>query len=377
MKYLVSLFILISLFQSCSGNKNKPDIERDDLLKEKKERHGNNVSLKEAKDTSKLVIKFTPYVPNYPGLGSEGVSLIESKLVSIVSRYGNTGNFSNPTFAIIPAINIVSKNVTSTAPTMFVNTYEVNFYTVNMHDGSIFSSSSFTINGVGQSSLKAFINAIQSNAFNGVQFGQLLKEGEHNALKYYDDNCDKIIAQAKNEEVQKNYSNAFLILKTIPESVNCFTNSNQLLQEVFQKKMSSECNDMMAHMKAELGKQSEIGGFNNKAMSFYAMITPDVPCYKEAQQIYNNYLKKLDPKAKQKWEQDEREFNLRKNKQDQDHEYEMTKAELESKTAIEGQTELLNKYKKDFEYDKLPWLRKLVHLGEWDPFDATSRINRK
>lgn len=55
----------------------------------------------------------------------------------------------------------------------------------------------------------------------------------------------------------------------------------------------------------------------------------------------------------------------------------MTKTELESKTAIEGQTELLNKYKKDFRYDKLPWLRKLVHLGEWDPFDATSRINIK
>lgn len=28
------------------------------------------------------------------------------------------------------------------------------------------------------------------------------------------------------------------------------------------------------------------------------------------------------------------------------------------------------------EYEKLPWLRKLVHLGEWDPFDATSKINK-
>ena len=55
----------------------------------------------------------------------------------------------------------------------------------------------------------------------------------------------------------------------------------------------------------------------------------------------------------------------------------MTKAELESKTAIEGQTSLLHKYKKDYEYDKLPWLRKLVHLGEYDPFDPTSKINQK
>lgn len=73
---------------------------------------------------------------------------------------------------------------------------------------------------------------------------------------------------------------------------------------------------------------------------------------------------------------DEREFNLRKDKQEQDNTYNMTKADLESKVAIEGQSVLLDKYKKDAEYNKLPWLRQLVHLGEWDPFDATSRINK-
>ena len=40
----------------------------------------------------------------------------------------------------------------------------------------------------------------------------------------------------------------------------------------------------------------------------------------------------------------------------------MTKAELESKTAIEGQTALLEKYKTDYDYEKLPWLRKLIHF---------------
>ena len=129
-------------------------------------------------------------------------------------------------------------------------------------------------------------------------------------------------------------------------------------------------------MQAELGKPSEIGGFNEKAMTYYALIPTDAPCYKEAQSIYNGYLKKLDPKAKQKWIADEREFNLRKEKQQQDNTYAMTKAELEAKVAIDGQTALLDKYKKDAEYNKLPWLRKLVHLGEWDPFDATSKINK-
>jgi len=376
MKNLISFCIILIFLVSCNNQKLQ-DKERVKLLKDKKERIENNtvLKLKKKQDSAQLIIKFTPYVPDYPGLGLEGVKLIESKLTNIISQYGNTGNLGDPTFALIPAINIVSKNVTATAPTMFSNTYEVTVYTVNMLDGTIFSSSSFTIKGVGQSPLKAFINAMQFSTFNEDKFSTLLLEGQDKALKYYEDNCDKIMAQAKNEEMQKNYSSAFAILKTIPSAVSCFTKSNQLLQEVYQKKLTTDCNELLTQMKAELGKQSDVGGFNDKAMFYYSLITSDAPCYKEAQFLYNNYVRKLDPKAKQKWEADEREFNLRKKKQDQDHEFEMTKADLESKVAIEGNTELLKKYKKDYEYEKLPWLRKLVHLGEWDPFDASSRIN--
>ncbi|MFR9498415.1 MAG: hypothetical protein SNI05_08330 [Rikenellaceae bacterium] len=41
----------------------------------------------------------------------------------------------------------------------------------------------------------------------------------------------------------------------------------------------------------------------------------------------------------------------------------------------EGQEELLNKYKKDAAYERLPWIRKVVHLGDWDPFDGSGVSN--
>ena len=382
MRYLNVL--LLALIFSCNSPENKAqkedmsDSEREVLLQQKKIRILNGSPT--GSDTSTpapLEIRFTPYVPGYPDLGEDGIRLIETRLSNLIAKYGVASRASDPSFALIPSINILTSNITATAPVMFANTYEITLFTTNMLDGSVFSSESFTVKGVGPSPLKAFINALQSADIENKKLYQLLKDGQDKALQYYATNCDKIINQAKNEASLKNYDNAFLILKMIPSSVKCYAASSVLLQEVFQKKMAADCGSLVTQMKAELGKESDIGGFNEKAMSYYALIGKDAPCYTEAQKIYDSYTKKLNPQAKIKWQQDEREFNLRKDKQEQDNTFALTKADLEAKVAIEGQTDLLNKYKKDHEYNKLPWLRKLVHLGEWDPFDATSKINSK
>lgn len=378
MKKIVYFGILLILF-SCGNKKSTEmtDEQREKLLQSKKERltQGNTDTL----DISKIQwgdIRFTPLVPPYPELGNDGAAIIENKINSIISKFGITGNVSNPAFVIIPAINITSKNITSTAPTMYANKYDVTFYTANILDGTIFSTSTFYFKGVGESPLKAFINGLESTKINEKEFVKMLSDGKEKALKYFETNCSNIIQDAKNEAAQKNFDQAILILKTIPKEVSCYKSTGELIEKYFKLHNAENGKELLAQMQAELGKPSEIGGFNEKAMTYYALIPTDAPCYKEAQSIYNGYLKKLDPKAKQKWIADEREFNLRKEKQQQDNTYAMTKAELEAKVAIDGQTALLDKYKKDAEYNKLPWLRKLVHLGEWDPFDATSKINK-
>ena len=385
MKKIFYVIIVVFITSCNTTNQEQKDSNelsdsvREKLLEEKKQRLTQAQTTVSAFDASKIElgdIRFTPLVPPYPDLGKEGVVLIENKINSIVSKFGITGNVGNPAFVIIPAINITSKNITATAPTMFANKYDVTFYTANILDGTIFSSASFSFKGVGESPLKAFINGLEGSNIKEQDFIKMLSDGKEKALKYFETNCSSILQEAKNEAAQKNFPQALLILKTIPKEVNCYKSTEVLIEKYFKSNNAENCSQLLSQMKAELGNESQIGNFNPTAMSYYAMIPMDAPCYKEAQSTYNSYLKKLDPNVKQKWLNDEREFNLRKDKQENDHTYEMTKAELESKTAIEGQTALLDKYKKDAEYNKLPWLRKLVHLGEWDPFDATSKINK-
>lgn len=385
MKYIIFLIFTITIFSCGSRDSTQQtgdvisDSLRAQLLEEKKQRLSRSGIIQDTFDYKNINwgdIQFTPYVPPYPELGNEGVNLLESKITSLIAKFGISGNTGNPSFVIIPAINTIKKNVTSTAPTLYANTYSVTFYTACMTDGTIFSSADFSFKGVGESPLKAFINGLESSKLDDGKLAKMISDGKDKALKYYETHCSIIMQEAQNLASQKQFDEAILLLKAIPKQVECYKNTTGLLDKYFKSSLSDKCNSILAQMKAELGRQPEIGGFNAQAMSYYAMIPVDAPCSKEAQSIYNNYVKKLDPKAKQEWEKEEREYNLRKDKQDQDHTYAMTKAELESKTAIEGQTALLAKYKKDYEYEKLPWLRKLVHLGEWDPFDATSRINK-
>lgn len=356
------------------------DAERAKLLAEKKERLENeSQSINEAIDFSKIewgTISLSPFIPPYKDLGDEGTAILENKLNNILAKSGTGGYASNPTFVLIPAINLTTKNITSTAPTLYSNTYELTFYVANMNDGTVFGTSTQKFKGVGESPLKAFINGMESVEWETASLKKMLEESKEKIISFYEKNCDQFITEAKNEASQKKYNEALVILKSIPHQVSCYNKIGGDIDKYFKLSLSQQCSELLSQMKGELGKQSDLGGFNEKAMAYYSLIPTDAPCSKDAQTEYKSYLKKLDPKAKQQWEKDEKEFNLRKDKQNQSHEYEMTKAELESKTAIEGQTALLDKYKKDAEYDKLPWLRKLVHLGEWDPFDATSRINK-
>lgn len=381
--YIISF---ITLLIACNNRQQETvekqdisDAERERLLEEKKQRIASKQNPEENIHYVNIewgTIRFTPYIPPYPDLGNEGTSLLENKINALVSKFGITGNTGNPAFVIIPAINIISKNITSTAPSMYANKYQVTYYTAYLADGTIFSSIDVTFKGVGESPLKAFINGLESYKMNEEEFKKFLSEGKDKALKYYESHCENILQEAKNLAAQKQFSEAILLLKSIPQEVSCYKSTGDLIEKYFKQHINENCNQLLAQMKAELGKQSDIGGFNEQAMAYYVLIPSDASCHKEAQTTYNDYVKKLNHNAKQNWLKEEREFNLRKDKQEQDHIYALTKAELEAKIAIEGQTALLDKYKKDYEYNKLPWLRKLVHLGEWDPFDPTSRINK-
>jgi hypothetical protein len=85
----------------------------------------------------------------------EGLTpIIESQLNNIINQiivkngFGSTS--SKNRFIITPHIDILSKEITSTAPAMHVYTMQVSLYIADGIEGTLFSTYSKTLKGVGQ-----------------------------------------------------------------------------------------------------------------------------------------------------------------------------------------------------------------------------------
>ena len=128
--------------------------------------------------SNKMTIKLTPFVPNYEGVGESGSKLLKDRLNAAITKIGFGGEGSNPRFVVGPSINIISQNMTSTAPTKYANTYEINFMVVDVMSETVFNTYKSEFKGVGDSPEKAFISGVRNVSFENQQFMDFLLESE-------------------------------------------------------------------------------------------------------------------------------------------------------------------------------------------------------
>jgi hypothetical protein len=344
--------------------------------------YGNNKTNTVAGNYS-LSIKLTPFIPDYPDLGEAGKQLLATRLNAAVSKIGYGGDGANPRFIIGPSINILSKNVTSTAPTKYANTYEVSLMVCDVSSETVFETYTFEVKGVGDSPAKAFINGFRDCKFDNDEFYTFLVKSQEKILAYYDQNCEMFIQEAEAQAKMRNFDAAFTVLSNVPpEAKTCYPKIVSKKTEYFQQSLNTNCQSVLASMKSEMGKANDAtaSGFNEPAMAYYQMIDRQSSCFKEAESVYQAYLKKLNPKAKRDWEYQMQQYQDKVKKLERDDQfrndstmanfdYLKHKDEMQAKAEIEGNKKLLQKY----QYDQLPWIRKVFHLGKYDPFDGVDK----
>lgn len=390
--FSLQLVLIGSLLFSCSPNEtvdetdsglSKKSKESSAFAEEASTKSSSSSKSDKYQSDDTLDLKLTPFIPDYPDLGGSGKQLLSSRLNQAVSNYAFGGEGGNPRFIIGPSINLLSKNITATSPTKYANTYEVTLLSLDVGTETTFASYSFTVKGVGDTPAKAFINAFRDYTFETEDFFNFLKKTQDKIAQYYNSNCDKMILEAESEAKTRNYDNAFAMLKSIPiDASSCFEKAMEKKQEYFQLSINTNCQSVLSSMKAELGKANDpsASGFNDAAMSYYSMIDQSADCYNEAEKIYQEYLKKLKPEAKRDWDMQMKAFEaevakveradaFKRDSISMSFDYLKHKDEMQAQAEIQGNKKLLQKY----QYDELPWLRKIFHLGKHDPFDRVDK----
>ena len=144
-------------------------------------------------------------------------SMLESKIRKICTLNGLAGEGSNPMFSIRATVDVLSKDLTATAPPMHALSLTVNMFIVDNATGNVFSQTSVDVKGAGQNESKAYAQAIKSLDPKRGQFKAFVEQGKNKIIEYYNSQCDMIISRANALKAQGRDGDASALLYSVPE----------------------------------------------------------------------------------------------------------------------------------------------------------------
>ncbi|NOU16185.1 MAG: hypothetical protein HOO91_01320 [Bacteroidales bacterium] len=235
-------------------------------------------------------VALTAFVPEQAeGIPASARQLLQGKMQQIAVQNGIGGSGSNPRFFIVPMVNVLTKEITPTAPPMHALTLEVVFYIVDASNQTIFSQTSITVKAVGASEDKAYIAGLKNLNVKAGQFKGFVETGKTKIMEFYNSQCDVVMKGAQALAGQKKYEEALFGLLSVPDVCReCFDKCMDLSIEIYKQYANYKCTEYMAGAKASWAAMN-----SDKAAEFLGKITPDMECYPQAVQLTEEITQKM------------------------------------------------------------------------------------
>ncbi len=242
---------------------------------------------------------------NKTQLPATAYNVLQNKLNNIVSQNG-LGSSTAQRFIITANCNLLTKDITATAPPMHAYTLEVTFYIGDGIEGTLFSSYSIKSKGVGETEDKAYLAALKAVKTNNSEFVAFLNEGKNKIIEYYNSQCDFLITKAKSQASMENYDEALYMLVNIPEVCkDCFMKAQSELAGIYQSKIDKECTMMLNKARAAWvprGNADDTRAAAMEASEMLSVINPYAACYGDALELMKQIGKKMEEIDKREWE---------------------------------------------------------------------------
>lgn len=258
-----------------------------------------NNSLK-SNDQSRIVLN--TFVDNLNSEVSSGAKkVLENKLSRLVMKNGFSGDGIDPRFIITAKIDVLTEDITPTAPPMIALNLGVTIMVGDAIKGVKFDSEYVEIKGVGTNKTKAYINAIKRVNVNSKELNNLVSNSKGKIVQYYDNNCDFILTEAKNLHSQRLYDDAIYKLSGIPSvSIKCYNKSSVILNEYYKDKISFDCKTKLNEAKSVWNASLDRDGAN-KASEILSEINPEARCYPEVKKLYAQIASRVKELDKREW----------------------------------------------------------------------------
>lgn len=259
-----------------------------------------------AQDVNKIAL--SAYIPDNCGVPPASRKVLDTKLKSLVTSCG-FGAESNKRFILTSQINILTEDILPTTPVMFSYTLSVNMYIGDGVSGTLFSTTSMEVKGVGKTKDKAYLQALKAINPKNAEFKAFIEEGKQKIIDYYKVTAPSIISKAQSLATSQKYKEAIYVLSEIPqECTEFYEQANKLTSEFYIKHISEEGKILLAEARG-VWNSSQDRAAADKAGEILAKINPAAPQYDEAAKLGEEIAKRIEALDAREWQ-----FKLQKQK---------------------------------------------------------------
>lgn len=251
-----------------------------------------------AGDADKIAL--TGYVAPNCGVPKASQNVLQTKLNSVITSTG-FGSEPNQRFILTARVNILSEDVTETAPPMYAYTLQFDLFIGDGMTGTLFASTQVEAKGVGNTKDKAYLQALKALNPRSPALKQFVIEGKEKIIDYYDKNGEAIIQRAESLAQSQKYDEALFELSAIPvECTALYQRACTLMQDFYTKQINEEGAQLLAQARAEwnAGQDREAA---DRAGAILGGINPQSSAYAAAQQLHNEISARIRQLDAREW----------------------------------------------------------------------------
>jgi len=236
------------------------------------------------------------------GLTPSAQKFLKNKLNQITSKNGMGGSAVNERFIITANVQIVTKDITPTAPPMHAYGLEVTFYVGDGIEGKLFSSTSMNLKGVGTTPTKAYKMALKNIRTTDTRFKGLIEQGKTKIIEYYNSQCDLLLKEADMLVSQNEYELAIKKLIEVPEVCKeCYDKAMNAVGPVYQKQIDRECKSLLTKAKSAWSEGQDANAAQNASI-FLGKIDPNASCFGDVQTLTQSMAKRIKELDQREWD---------------------------------------------------------------------------
>ena len=219
-------------------------------------------------------------------------AMIENKLTQLLTRNGIAGLDYMGQFILTVTTTPIDKDVIPGPHMKIREKMEMNLYIVDAYAKTIFSSTSMTVNGLGETENKCYLNAISHMPLQSPAIAKFVDEGKTKIIEYYDHEGEALIKKAHFLAAQKNYEEAMYWVSLIPQQSKHYDAALAAGQEIYQAYIDNQCYINLGKARqAWAAEQNALGAA--AAGEYLANIMPDAKCYGDAMALYKEIKGKV------------------------------------------------------------------------------------